>query len=518
MVKLIGLIAALVLGYVAFIIVMRLAFPLPPLPAAAQAPLAERPRDSALATSLAPLVAAHPGASGFVTLGSGADAFAARIHLARAASRAIDAQYYIWNDDLTGTRLLAELQAAAERGVTVRLLVDDNGTGALEQELVALDALPTAEVRLFNPFVLRRFRTLNYMFDFFRLNRRMHNKSFTVDGAVTVVGGRNIGDVYFETGGDQNYIDLDVLAVGPAAKDVSADFERYWTSRSAYAVASLITPAADAAQRLGARDLVLRDTEQGRAYAEYVHASSFTAQLLDQTLPLQWEPALLFSDAPGKVLGLAEGDALMVRRLLAEIGTPDRSIDLVSPYFVPGTIATEKLIAFAQSGLRVRVLTNSLEATDVVAVHGAYARYRADLVAGGVEVYELKSDGMARRNVRELEVLAQSNAAIHAKIFSVDRRRAFVGSLNFDPRSRRLNTEMGLLIDSASISDDLSGWLDANLASLAYRVSADEDGHLLWTATDPAGHVSTSAVDPNTTLPLRLLVKLIGLLPVEWLL
>lgn len=517
MLKLIAWILVLALGYGAFIVVMQLAFPLPPLPLA-QAPGTREPqRDSDLARSLEPQVAAHPGQSGFFTLGRGTDAFAARIHLARAAQRTIDAQYYIWQDDLTGIRLLSELQDAAKRGVRVRLLLDDGGTPMLAQELLALDALPNAEVRLFNPFALRKFRTLNYFFDFFRLNRRMHNKSFTVDGAVTIVGGRNIGDNYFEQAGDRNFVDLDVLAAGPAAGEVTTAFERYWTSTSSYPAASLIVPEPDAEGRLAARDLALRDTEAGQAYAEYVHSSTFTSQLLDQSLPLQWEPFQLFSDPPGKVLGLADDDELMVRRLLAEIGTPERSMDLVSAYFIPGRLATDRLLAFARSGLRVRVLTNSLEATDVFAVHGAYARYRAELLAGGVEIYELKSDGMERRNLRELDFLDQSSAAIHAKIFSVDRQRAFVGSLNFDPRSRRLNTEMGLLIDSPNVADALSGWLDANLATMAYRVSAAPDGSLRWTATDKQGNPLTYEVEPNTTLPLRALVTFIGWLPVEWL-
>jgi cardiolipin synthase C len=508
----------LTLIYAVFIVVMRLAFPLPPLPSMIPDTENAAPRHSDLAASMAPLVAAHPGTSGIVTLASGSDAFAARIHLARAAQRSIDAQYYIWEDDLTGIRLLSELQDAALRGVKVRLLVDDNGTPALDQELAALDALPTAEVRIFNPFALRRFRLLNYAFDFFRLNRRMHNKSFTVDGVVTVIGGRNIGDIYFDTGGDQNYIDLDVLAIGPAAGDVSADFDRYWSSPSAYVAASLIRPEAEAAQRLALRDVALRDTPQGRSYADYVHASTFSADLLNQTLPLQWVPVLLFSDDPGKVLGLADDNALMVRQLLAEIGTPGQSLDIVSAYFVPGDTATAQLIAFAAQGLRVRVLTNSLEATDVVAVQGAYARYRAALVAGGIEVYELKSDGTARRSLREMEFLGASSAAIHAKSFSVDRQRAFIGSLNFDPRSRRLNSEMGLLIDSAAIAGSLSGWLDTNLGEFAYSVSAGPKGGLLWTTSDHEGRVTEYTVDPNTTLPLRMLVKLIGLLPIQWLL
>ena len=246
------------------LLALRLLHPLPD-PAGREASSAIPASDrTVLGAAVLPLAADHPGTSGIYPLGNGVDAFAARVALARAADVSIDAQYYIWADDLTGIRLLAELQDAANRGVRVRLLVDDNGTPALDQELVALDALPTAEVRYFNPFMMRSPRVLNYAFDFFRLNRRMHNKSFTVDGAVTIVGGRNIGDVYFETGAGHLYFDLDVLAAGPAATAVGADFDRYWNSASAFPAAMLITAGADAADRLAERDAVVDLSPGGR--------------------------------------------------------------------------------------------------------------------------------------------------------------------------------------------------------------------------------------------------------------
>ena len=504
-------------GVAVFLLAMRASFPLPDQAAAAKAPdLASLSSD--LATRLAPHIALHPGLSGVVTLQNGADAFAARIHLARAATVSIDAQYYIWNDDLTGLRLLSELQAAAQRGVKVRLLVDDNGTTALDQELAALDALPNAEVRLFNPFTLRRYRQLNYLFDFFRLNRRMHNKSFTVDGSVTIVGGRNIGDIYFETGSPLSYVDLDVLAVGPAAKDVGADFSRYWSSPAAFAASALITPQAGSETQLQARDAALRDTPAGRRYAEYVHSSAFSDALMAMTLPMDWVPVQLFSDAPEKVLGGDQDSDLMIRRLFAEIGTPHSSLDLISAYFIPGASATAQLAGYAAQGVQVRVLTNALEATDVAIVHSAYAPYRRDLLAGGVEVYELKSEGEARQSLREVELFDLSKAALHAKGFTIDRSRSFIGSLNFDPRSRRLNTEMGLLIDSPRIANSLSDWLDRTLPAQAYRLSLGPDQAMLWTGQDRDGAAQVFDAEPNTTLPLRWLIGALGLLPIQWLL
>lgn len=502
----------------ALIVGLRIAYPLPELPRTPSPAVVSSGQEGGLSEIIAPHLAAHPGTSGIAMLESGADAFAARIQLVRAARVSIDAQYYIWSDDLTGIRLLTELQEASHRGVHVRLLVDDNGTPALDQELAALDALPNAEVRIFNPFTLRDYRFINYAFDFFRLNRRMHNKSLTVDGSVTIVGGRNIADTYFETGSELTYVDLDVLAIGPAARDVSIDFNRYWASRSSYSAQSLITLLPNAEFKLTERNTVLSNTEEGRNYRKIIHASSFVDNLLNMTMPLEWVPTLLFSDDPAKALGLDEGSDRLVPRLFAEIGTPERSLDIISAYFIPGTPATEQLAGYVAAGVRVRTLTNALETTDVAVVHSGYAPYRRVLLEGGIEVYEMRSDGGEPRTVVELGLSNISEAALHAKSLSVDRRRAFIGSLNLDPRSKRLNTEMGLLIDSTLIASRISDQLDSKLAEYSYRVSLNDKGAMVWTTQNRDGDIVVYDYEPNTTLPLRLLVRFISILPVQWLL
>lgn len=513
----------LVLGFPAAlaavaVLILRLLFALPSQDGRIPSQAIPPADDTRLGAALLPVMADHPGASGIFPLVGGVDAFAARIVLARSAEVSIDAQYYIWQDDLTGIRLLSELQAAAERGVRVRLLVDDNGTPALDQELAALDQMATAEVRYFNPFVLRSPRLLNYFFDFPRLNRRMHNKSITVDGIVTILGGRNVGDIYFETGAGHLYFDLDVLAAGPAAADVSADFDRYWNSASAYPALSLIVPEPGAEKGLKKKEETWRASPQGAAYAEAVQASTLVSQLGDQTLRFEWVPARLFSDDPAKALGLVDDGNLMIQQLMAEIGTPEHSIDFVSAYFIPGVNGARRIAGFAENGATVRTLTNALEATDVVPVHSGYAGYRDQLVDAGVEVYELRSEGGDRRSVNDLGMMELSKAALHAKSLSIDRRRAFIGSFNFDPRSKRLNCEMGLLIDSPAIAGGMSDWLDTNLPRLAYRVTRDPAGQLVWTTTDGDNEELRATTEPNTTLPLRLIVGLIGLLPVEWML
>ncbi len=500
------------------IITLRFLYPLPDTSARTESHAEPASAETALGAAILPIAAEHPGTSGILPLGNGLDAYTARAGLARAAERTIDAQYYIWQDDLTGFGLLAELRAAAERGVRVRLLVDDNGTPALDQEMAALDALPTAEVRYFNPFVLRSPRVLNYAFDFFRLNRRMHNKSFTVDGAVTVLGGRNIGDVYFETGAGHLYFDLDVLAAGPAAADVGADFDGYWNGAAAYPADLLITLQPGADSLVEARATELRASPQGIAYLDAILSSPLVQQIKDGTLPFEWVPAMLFSDDPAKAEGKVDPGNLMIEKLVAEIGVAKHSVDLISAYFIPGPVGTADLAAFARTGAKVRALTNALEATDVVPVHAGYIGYRKPLIDAGVEVYELRADGSKRKSVNDLGISELSKAALHAKSLSVDRTRAFIGSFNFDPRSVWLNTEMGLLIDSPALAGGMSDWLDANLPRLAWRVTRDPGGGLLWTTEGSDGATITSTVEPNTTMPLRAIVTIIGWLPVEWLL
>ncbi|MCV2866172.1 phospholipase D family protein [Defluviimonas sp. WL0075] len=506
-----ALVVSAVLGLRAF-------YALPSLDARTVSAAIPASAETTLGAAILPDAARHPGLSGVFALENGIDAFAARMSLALAAEHSIDAQYYIWQDDLTGLRLLSELSAAATRGVRVRLLVDDNGTPALDQELLALSALPSAEVRIFNPFVLRAPRGLNYMFDFSRLNRRMHNKSFTVDGVVTIVGGRNIGNLYFETGSGHLYSDLDVMAFGPAAADVGADFDRYWNSHSAYPVELLVKPEPGGGTRLAARDAALRETAQAELYGQAVRSSRLSALIRDRSLPIEWTRVRLFSDDPAKALGQVNGEALMFSLLMAEIERPAHSFDSVSAYFVPGRQATRMLAGMAQRGIKLRTLTNALESTDVAPVHSGYIGYRDALVDAGVEVWELKSEGGERKSVDDFGIIGISRTALHAKTFQIDGRRAFVGSFNFDPRSKRLNCEMGLMIDSPALAGLISGWLDRELPRLAYRVLRDASGGLVWIDRSGAGEETVWTHEPNTTWPLRTAVWMIGFLPVEWLL
>jgi len=490
------------------------------------APSAQSTADTRLGRGAAQLRAqaqADAGHTGIHALNDAQAAFAARALLARAADRSLDVQYYIWRGDKTGHLLLHELLAAADRGVQVRLLLDDGGTSGLDGALRALDSHPHAEVRLFNPFVLRWPKPIGYVTHFPRTNRRMHNKSFTADNQASIVGGRNVGNEYFGATDGVLFADLDVLTIGPAVQQISEDFDRYWASGASYPVDRIVTgtPSISLAQ-LRADGDALEQSPAAQDYRAALARTPFIQNLLQGGLPLQWAHAHLVSDDPAKALGQAQGGGLIGSQLLRAIGTPAQTVDLVSPYFVPTPQGVQAFAHLRAQGIRVRILTNALEATDVAVVHAGYATYRKPLLAQGVELYEMRRQApdYAQDEERErlkLSPLGSSGSSLHAKTFAVDGQRAFVGSFNFDPRSLLLNTEMGLVVESPALAQAISQSFDAHIPERAYRLSLHADGRLRWHSGvgNPPPVYDT---EPQTTLLQRLSLWLLGLLPIEWLL
>jgi len=476
--------------------------------------------DTRLGRAVQADVVAHPGKTGIHPLLNPRDAFAARVLLAASAEKSIDAQYYIWHGDAVGVLMFEALWQAAERGVRVRLLLDDNNTVGLDPTIAALDAHRNIEVRLYNPFVQRASRLVGYLTDFARLNRRMHNKSFTVDNQITVVGGRNIGDEYFGAGSGVVFADLDVAAVGPAVRDVSQQFDLYWNSASAYPAEAFVAPAGtDAAARLTALFGATRAGKASVEYIEAVRATPIVHDILARRLAFEWATARLVHDDPAKTLD-AEGrvDLLLFPELVRTLGRPEKSLDLISPYFVPGDDGTAALVALAGRGVGVRVLTNSLAASDVAAVHAGYAKRRRDLLKAGVQLFELKPNAVQETRDSTMGYGSGSSSGLHAKTFAVDGSRVFVGSFNFDPRSARLNTEMGLVISSPSLARSLAAAFDSTIPQVAYevRLASDGDG-LEWIERSPAGE-KRHTTEPGTTAWRRLGVGAMSLLPIEWLL
>lgn len=461
-------------------------------------------------------LAEHPDCSGIHPLPDPVNAFSARVLLAEAAERTLDVQYYIWQNDLTGTLLLTALYDAAERGVRVRLLLDDNGIDGLDRTLAAVNAHPNIEVRLFNPFTLRWPKSLGFLTDFARANRRMHNKSFTADNQATIVGGRNIGDEYFGAGEGGVFADLDILGVGPVAHDVSTDFDRYWASASACPLEAILSPPEFAEPGLDAAEAALSATPIARAYLEAVRGSGLVRELESGGLAMELARTQMLSDDPAKGLGRAPPEGLLTHRLVRLIEGAQRSFNLISPYFVPAGRGTELLRALVARGVAARVLTNALEATDVSLVHAGYMKRRRALLAAGVRLFEMRRRSPKGDWKDIAGPFGISGASLHAKTFSVDGERVFVGSFNFDARSANLNTESGFLIESPKLARRIDEAFETAVPETAYEVRLD-GGSLQWVEHDGGGPAIYRR-EPNTGFARWLVLRLLSGLPIETLL
>ncbi|MCG7348703.1 phospholipase D family protein [Sphingomonas sp. ACRSK] len=511
---------------------------LPPNPKNPSSRIIADVADTALARGAAKESASHPSASGIKLLADAREAFAARVALARAAERSLDLQYYIWHGDRSGTLLLEAVHAAAERGVRVRLLLDDNGISGLDAVLAALDAHPNIEVRLFNPFRIRWPKPIGYITEFSRLNRRMHNKSFTADNSVTIVGGRNIGDEYFGAADGGLFADLDALAIGPIVAEVSDDFDRYWCCGSSYPAARILPGVRkDQRRRLRKRASIVERDPSAKRYVQALRDLPLVHQLVEGHLALEWAEVRMLSDDPAKALGSVHERALLSEKLSAALETAKSELGLISSYFVPGRRGCRTFGKLAREGVAVSVLTNAYEATDVGIVHAGYAPYRKRLLQAGVRLFEMRREARAaprrrerRRGVRlgvasnfrgsgtgSTAALRSGASTLHAKTFTVDRERLFIGSFNLDPRSVALNTELGFIIESSVLAAQVADVFADQVAHLAYEVRIGEDGELIW-IEENGGERRVHHQEPGMRLIPRLALAAAAKLPIEWLL
>ncbi|EGN75032.1 phosphatidylserine/phosphatidylglycerophosphate/cardiolipin synthase [Idiomarina sp. A28L] len=459
--------------------------------------------------------------SGIIPLADAWDAFAARILLAEEAEKTLDVQYYIWRADDTGLLLFSSLYEAAERGVRVRLLLDDLNTTALEGYLQYAHNHPNFEVRLFNPFVYRRSRILGFITDFDRANRRMHNKSFTADNVATIVGGRNVGDAYFGAGEGMLFNDLDVLAVGPVVREVSADFDLFWHSASSYPLHQIIdTTSPRSRYQPQPVSLILHEQAELLAYMTEVMDTAFIGSVLAGEVAFDWVDITMVSDDPSKGLGDATGEQLISNQLAKILGEPSSYLELVSPYFVPTRAGTEALINMAKRGVEITILTNSLEATDVAMVHAGYAKWRKPLLKAGIRIFEMRKiqpEGELANDDNRLARFGSGAGSLHAKTFAVDGERVFVGSFNFDPRSVALNTELGFVIDSPDIAQVIDETFKERMPQQAYELKISASGRLYWIERSP-GRVQRHDIEPGTSWLQRSSAWFFSLLPIDWLL
>jgi len=462
---------------------------------------------------LTPLLAEHPGQSGALLMNDGLDAFAARVLATRSAGRSLDLQYYAWHDDLCGRLLALEAWRAAERGVRVRMLLDDMNASGLDQQFLSLDAHSNIEIRMYNPWrnrtgIRRLFESLVRAV---RVNHRMHNKSWIADGRVAVVGGRNIGEEYFNAAPVTNFRDLDLLLMGPVVAGATAVFDRYWNSDQVVPLKAL---GKRDEQRLQQLVDEVQQQAQGKAAQTYlarVQASSGVAAFLTKELKPFWIDKIEVVADPPQKWRKDDREPWLITRLVDVINSASTTASLISPYFVPGATGSEGLQTLARKGVAVGVVTNSLAANDVPAVHAGYSRYRKPLLAGGVDLYELRAMG----NPASAGLFGSSGASLHTKAFVIDGSRGFIGSFNLDSRSAMLNTEMGVLFDDP----DLGAALQAEYQRLAgpalsYSVELMPDQQLRWedASTQP---VQILEQEPEASLPRRAIAAVLRWLPIE---
>ncbi|HKC40113.1 MAG TPA: phospholipase D family protein [Gemmatimonadales bacterium] len=419
---------------------------------------------------------------------TGLDAFVARATLIELADRTLDLQYYIFHPDQTGSLIIDRLIAAADRGVRVRVLLDDWGTLDKKDEVVAvLDAHQNIEIRVFNPYVHRLglHRLVELLTSFTRVNRRMHNKQFIADGIATILGGRNIGDEYFSLG-ELDFQDVDVLAVGPVARQSTQSFDAYWNSRYAIPIMKLgtFTPSdtqfTAARKELGDRCAQLADS----AYARALAGSDLAKDLNAHALHLHWAEGRVIADPPDKLMTPpgTRRDEYLRGQIAPHLRATRSNLLVVSPYFVPGKQGVAIFGERRRAGVSIKVLTNSLAATDVWLVHAGYLKYRRPLLAAGVQLYELRPEAAGARGPRAASIVGSSRASLHGKTFVFDGTSVFIGSVNLDPRSLDQNTEVGVLVSSPELATEVARLFDYWAApTMAYEVTRGANGGLRWT-------------------------------------
>jgi putative cardiolipin synthase len=471
--------------------------------------------DTYLGKQLAGLADQHPGEAGFYAMADGIDALASRLLLAERAERTLDAQYYLIKNDVVSHAFVNALLRAADRGVRVRLLLDDIFTGGYDAGMAGLDSHPNFEIRIFNPFARRSARFMDGVTSFSRVNRRMHNKSFTVDNQVTIIGGRNIADEYFGAREDAKFGDLDVMGIGPVVNDVSNMFDSYWNHERAAPIAAFADMPDDPAAEL---ERIRSELEQSR---EQIRTSKYAEAVRDQVLEyietdasaFTWAPYTLAVDSPDKAFKSKAKEAASITTPLREslLSATSEAI-IISPYFVPQKAGIEALSELQRKGVNVTIITNSLAANNQSSVHGGYAPSRKPLLRSGVRIFEVRPDA----DVAGADLIAASGAktTLHTKAFIVDRREIFIGSFNFDPRSARINTELGVIIRSPEMAGQTADLIEAKLAEQTYEVFLNEKGKLRWRGLENGQEVILDK-EPQTTWSQRFAAGFMRILPIR---
>ncbi|CTQ52949.1 Major cardiolipin synthase ClsA [Roseibium album] len=459
------------------------------------------------------LIRGHGGKSAFIPLVEGNDALGARLKLIEAAEHSIDAQYFLIKPDSAGSLFSLALINAAERGVRVRLLVDDVFTTANDEQLAYLSSYDNIEVRIFNPLSRNSTKAMNFVLDFGRVNRRMHNKSLTIDNAMSIVGGRNIAEEYFQINTNAEFADFDLFCAGPVARKITAAFDIFWNDPLAVPIEAFVSMPTEI-KRQDTRARIEEKTRQATlgVYQRAIN-SRYLRDISAGKVQLDYANVQVVTDDPDKLrTPVRDGERLVADAIRREMEHATSEVTIITPYFVPRKEGVKFYKTLSARGVRVRVITNSLASTNHAYVHGGYAPYRKELLKAGVELYEVRADAPEVLG----EVLSGSDIKLtmHSKAALFDRKRMFVGSLNFDPRSIEINTELGLIIADRRMVSKIAGSLEKGLRDYTYRVELGEDGKLTWTYSG-AGLSEVLVSEPGAGIVSKTVSWITRVLPVE---
>ena len=478
-----------------------------------------------LAQIIQPLQEQHPDLTGYLVLFEPLEALATRLSLIDKAEKRLDLQYYIWDNDKVGSLALHALIRAADRGVRVRLLIDDNNAKSTEGIFLALAQHPNIEVKLFNPYRFRKYRALDMILDLKRINRRMHNKSFIADHQVALIGGRNMTNQYYNVSDNYQFSDVDVMLVGTAVKDISHSFDEYWNHEYAYKVQEVVNQSAHHLSYESLKRQLDEHYERVTVqnYLDLTSNSQAIDSLMSRDIQLDWVKAEVVKDSPDKIKSKAKKKEHLNFQLIQHLEQPEKNVDLISAYFVPEKKGAKMLTDLAKDGVKVRVLTNSFKANDVAVVHAFYGKYRQNLLEHGVQLYEFlpalnKND--LDKNTEDLAKKAKvsikglSRSSLHAKLMALDEKQVFIGSFNFDPRSAYLNTEIGVLLNSPPLAQAVHTTMDENLSKYAYKLVLDANKKITWQRQTPQGPVIYTK-EPRMKWWQRAGIKMLSWLPIE---
>ena len=467
------------------------------------------PTDTSMGKSVEEWSDLHHSLSGFYPLIGGMDALGVRLRLAERAEKSIDLQYFLMKNDTAGAVMVNALLKSADRGVRVRFLLDDIFTTVPDRSFLLMTQHPNIDIRIFNPLSRRGVWLFNYLGHFDKANRRMHNKSFTVDNSISVIGGRNIADEYFQLKKDSVFVDFDILAMGPIAADISSSFDEYWNHSRAVPIEQFTTNSKKEDLETVRADV---EAELDDIY-ETVYRRALNSQLLQDLIADRKEPyvgpARVLADNPDKLVNKIDEKHMQLAKDLSEVVRQAKTeVIFITPYYIPGKSGVQLIRDMVAKGVRMVILTNSLASNNHVPVHSAYARYRRDIIRAGAELYEIRANA-----ARELDDEKSPEVlTLHTKLFLIDRRYMFVGSLNLDPRSIEINAEMGLLIDSEPMVKNYLEGADERLAAYAYRVQVNEKGQLEWHGRI-GGQTVIETKEPLTSWWLRFKAWIMNIVP-----